>query len=398
MKTLNILLVNCKEVELDALVQSLSSEYEVSTLTEGSKCYQQAKDIQPDLILLGYEIEDVDSISICIQLKNDPKTQAIPIVFISEKTTLKNRLIAYDAGAEDFIQRPYETPELIVKTKLILSYNQDLRQSKQESIDINTVLSITSTELSEIASIIDFFRRSFSIRSIEKLADSFLKVILEYNLSATLFICTLNECQYVSSNRYVTEKDKLLFQEKGDHEKIHSFGESTIFNFKHFNLLVQKMSVDNPEKYGRDKDNIALLGEGIDARIVAINYEQAQIKQALKRQHVIEQTTMALSSLNELQEEQQQQEAAAIIDWLAQKMEDSFLSLGLSDPQEEHLMTLVDTVQQRSNKLFKKNEALSQHLEAIMTELQNDIELSELLEEPEEDHTEDLNDDGFMIF
>jgi hypothetical protein len=156
------------------------------------------------------------------------------------------------------------------------------------------------------------------------------------------------------------------------------------------------MSVDAPDKYGRDKDNLALLGEGVDARVIAISFEQAQIQQGIKRKDVIEKTNMALAGLNE-QQELQQQEASAIVDWLGQEMEDSFISLGLSNPQEEYLMGLVSTVRQRSNTLFEKNADLSRQLESVMEELNEDIELPEIIEDPEEDNTDGLEDDGFMI-
>jgi hypothetical protein len=188
----------------------------------------------------------------------------------------------------------------------------------------------------------------------------------------------------------------MIIQEKADKEKIHSFGDSTIFNFRHFNLLIQKMSVDDPDKYGRDKDNIALLGEGVDARVIAITFEQAQIQQGIKRKNVIEKTNMALAGLNEQQDEQQK-EALQIVDWLGEEMEDSFMSLGLSSKQEDFLMDLVATVRQRSLMLFEKNADLSRQLEGVMEELNEDIELPELIEQPEEDDTDGLEDDGFMI-
>ena len=154
-----------------------------------------------------------------------------------------------------------------------------------------------AAETGEIAAVVDFFRKSFSIRSLERLADGLLKVLLDYNLTATIFIHCGDDDLYLSSNTEVTEEDKMIIQQKADKEKIHSFGESTIFNFNHFNLLIQNMSVDDPDKYGRDKDNIALLGEGVDARVVAITFEQAQVQQAIKRQEIIEKTNMALAGL-----------------------------------------------------------------------------------------------------
>jgi CheY-like chemotaxis protein len=391
-----ILAVDANRLDLMGLSHMLEKEYEVSTMMDGSTCVSKAIEIKPDLILLDHELSDIDGATVCEQLKEEALTAEIPILFVSEKTTLKTRLKGYEAGAEDFIQRPYEDSELLIKIKLILGTKSRLQQLKDDSEQAFNATMTAATETGEIAAVVDFFRKSFSIRSLERLADGLLKVLLDYNLASTVFIHCGDEDLYLSSNTEVTEKDKMIIQEKADKEKIHSFGDSTIFNFRHFNLLIQKMSVDDPDKYGRDKDNIALLGEGVDARVIAITFEQAQIQQGIKRKHIIEKTNMALAGLNEQQEEQQR-EALEIVDWLGQEMEDSFMSLGLSSKQEDFLMDLVATVRQRSLMLFEKNADLSRQLEEVMEELNEDIELPELIEQPEEDDTDGLEDDGFMI-
>ncbi len=391
-----ILVVDSNRLDLMVLSHMLEVTYEVHTLMEGSQCINKVKEIEPNLILLDHELNDLDGVSVCKQLKNDPLTKEIPVLFISEKTTLMVRLKGYEAGAEDYIQRPFEDSELLFKIKIILSTKTQLQRLKEDSEHAFAATMTAATETGEIAAVVDFFRKSFAIRSLERLADGLLQVLLDYNLLATVFIHCGDDDLYLSSNDEVTDQDKMIIQEKAEKEKIHSFGESTIFNFRHFNLLIQKMSVDDPDKYGRDKDNIALLGEGVDARVVAITFEKAQIEQGIKRKNIIEKTNMALADLNE-QQEVQQKEALNIVDWLAQEMEGSFLSLGLTDSQEECLMDLVNIVRQRSNKLFDKNADLAHQLEVVMEELNEDIELPVEIEEPVEDETDGLEDDGFMI-
>lgn len=396
MSKLKILAVDASRLDLMVLSHMLEAVYEVHTLMEASQCISKVKEIEPNLILLDHELNDLDGVSVCKQLKNDPLTKEIPILFISEKTTLKVRLNGYEAGAEDYLQRPFEDSELLFKIKIILSAKSQLQRLKEDSEHAFAAIMTAATETGEIAAVVDFFRKSFSIRSLERLADGLLQVLLDYNLLATVFIHCGDDDLYLSSNDEVTDQDKMIIQEKSEKEKIHSFGESTIFNFRHFNLLIQKMSVDDPDKYGRDKDNIALLGEGVDARVIAITFEQSQIEQGIKRKNIIEKTNMALADLNE-QQEMQQKEALNIVDWLAQEMEGSFLSLGLSGSQEECLMDLVNIVRQRSNMLFEKNADLAHQLEVVMEELNGDIELPVEIEEPVEDETDGLEDDGFMI-
>ena len=89
-------------------------------------------------------------------------------MFISEKTTLIIRLNGYEAGAEDYIQRPFEELELLIKIKLILGIQSQLQKLKDESAQSFAAIMTGATEMGGIAAVVDFFHKSFSIRSLER--------------------------------------------------------------------------------------------------------------------------------------------------------------------------------------------------------------------------------------
>lgn len=197
-----ILAVDANRLDLMVLSHMLEKQYEVHTLMEASQCIDKAKQFKPELILLDHELKGLDGISVCKQLKNDPLTADIPVLFISEKTTLEVRINGYEAGAEDYIQRPFEESELLVKIKLTLGNQSQLQQLKDEATESFAAIMTAATETGEIAAVVDFFRKSFSIRSLKSLADGLLKVLLDYNLTATIFIHCGDDDLYLSSNQY----------------------------------------------------------------------------------------------------------------------------------------------------------------------------------------------------
>jgi PleD family two-component response regulator len=166
-----IFAVDANRLDLMCLSDMLEKEYEVHTTMEGSNCVSKVIEFKPNLILLDHELNDIDGITVCKQLKEEPLTTDIPILFVSEETTLKTRLDGYEAGAEDFIQRPYEDSELLIKIKLILGTKSRLQQLKDDSEQAFNATMTAATETREIAAVVDFFRKSFSIRSLERLAD-----------------------------------------------------------------------------------------------------------------------------------------------------------------------------------------------------------------------------------
>lgn len=75
------------------------------------------KDIVPDLILLDIWMSGIDGRVIARQLKDDPVTRDIPIIFISANSRIKE--IAEECGVEDFIAKPFEMEELLRKVKKV---------------------------------------------------------------------------------------------------------------------------------------------------------------------------------------------------------------------------------------------------------------------------------------
>jgi len=89
----------------------------------------------PDLLILDLMLPDIDGMEVCRQLKNDKATQKIPILMLTARTDLEDKIKGLEYGADDYITKPFETRELIARIKAIL------RRSDWES-DKN-VLSIT---------------------------------------------------------------------------------------------------------------------------------------------------------------------------------------------------------------------------------------------------------------
>lgn len=89
----------------------------------------------PDLIILDLMLPDIDGMEVCRHLKNDKATQKIPVLMLTARTDLEDKIKGLEYGAEDYITKPFETRELIARIKAIF------RRSDWESN--KNVLSIT---------------------------------------------------------------------------------------------------------------------------------------------------------------------------------------------------------------------------------------------------------------
>jgi diguanylate cyclase (GGDEF)-like protein len=127
-----ILLVDDQPINLEILKEILGNDYQLLEASSGGKalalCRQQRR---PDLVLLDVLMPDMDGLEVCRQLKADPLTADIPIIFITAQTTADEESAALDCGGVDFISKPIN-PAVVrarVKTQITLKAQHDQLQA-----------------------------------------------------------------------------------------------------------------------------------------------------------------------------------------------------------------------------------------------------------------------------
>jgi CheY-like chemotaxis protein len=98
--------------------------YEVMSVSNGEEAYESARKNLPDLILLDIRMPVMSGIEACKLLKADPLTKKIPIVFLSAKGQKSEIKEGFEAGAEDYLLKPFSPEELNKRLKELLEGNQ----------------------------------------------------------------------------------------------------------------------------------------------------------------------------------------------------------------------------------------------------------------------------------
>ncbi|MBI4853369.1 MAG: response regulator [Acidobacteria bacterium] len=86
--------------------------YKVIQATNGIQALTLAKSTQPDVIVLDVVMPDLDGYQVCHELKSDEKTAHIPIILITVLRKLEDEIRGFEAGAHDYISKPYNRAEL----------------------------------------------------------------------------------------------------------------------------------------------------------------------------------------------------------------------------------------------------------------------------------------------
>jgi DNA-binding response OmpR family regulator len=117
----SILVVDDDVDVADTIHRSLINKgHSVKVVYNGIEALEAVKQNSPDLIVLDVIMPFMDGIEVCRRLRQDPQTTHIPIIFLTAMDRLDDKLEGFDAGADDYVTKPFDIQELEVRTRAVL--------------------------------------------------------------------------------------------------------------------------------------------------------------------------------------------------------------------------------------------------------------------------------------
>lgn len=121
MKRPRILVVDDEEDIRDILKTILTEEgCEVIEARDGNEALKIAKTRAPDLIVLDYNIPYIDGREVCSRLKKDILLRHLPILMLTGRGEIMDKVKGIDAGADDYVVKPFEPAELLARIRMII--------------------------------------------------------------------------------------------------------------------------------------------------------------------------------------------------------------------------------------------------------------------------------------
>jgi len=115
-----VLLVDDAKANLDILVEGLKSDHKLSLALNGEMALQIAARTPPDLVLLDIVMPGLDGYEVCRRLRQLPETAEVPIMFLSSLEEVQNKTRGFEAGANDYLTKPFEMLEVKARVRSLL--------------------------------------------------------------------------------------------------------------------------------------------------------------------------------------------------------------------------------------------------------------------------------------
>lgn len=118
----SILIVEDERDLLSAMLHALAREgFKTQSAATGAEALLAIHaDPPPDLVLLDLTLPDLSGIDVCKHIRDDPRTRDIPVVIASARVEEADRVLGFEAGADDYIVKPFSLRELVLRIRAVL--------------------------------------------------------------------------------------------------------------------------------------------------------------------------------------------------------------------------------------------------------------------------------------
>lgn len=262
------------------LTAALQDRFTVISALDGCDGLQKATVEKPDSILLDIEMPIMNGYDVCKQLKSDPSTKDIPILFLSCKSSIQEKIYGFEVGGDDYIIKPCESE--ILKARVSRSTALYSLQN-QTAVQVKKAQALAFEAMNSSADLgrsIRFAERTYAMHSFDKLAEGLFQTMGEFGLDTAVMFVTHNGPLFYAQNQYeLTPLEKDMFINIHQEGRFCDFGNRTFCNFKLISLLIKNMPLNDPERYGRIKDAVPWVLGAADGKVGALDLHNTLINQ-----------------------------------------------------------------------------------------------------------------------
>ena len=131
MEPISILVIEDDEIVAKTIERVLrGDEFKVSVANSGVEGLQLARRNVPKLVILDVIMPGMDGYTVCREMRIDPLLEDVPILFLTAKAKDEDKIVGFKAGADDYLGKPFNVDELLLRIRAILRRTRRLKETQ----------------------------------------------------------------------------------------------------------------------------------------------------------------------------------------------------------------------------------------------------------------------------
>jgi DNA-binding response OmpR family regulator len=363
-----VFVVDDDSIILDVMRSFLEPDYAVSTFDSAESCQALLATEKPDMFLLDVGLPGIDGYAFCRQLKDDPAYARIPVAFVSSHDTINARILGYEAGGIDFVVKPFDPEEVLRKIKVAQSIIKNQQSLEEQAEAAEFLASLVMASMDETGLLLQFMSKLIAWESTQEIAAGLLELLQRYRLDGVVQTRLAHSTETLSAAGANLPLETSIIDHVRGLGRIFEFHKRSVHNFERITIMVNNLPLAEPEYCGRLRDHLSVAAQGVDARLKAIETEEANRRSQAGILLALESISTTIMSLSDAHR-RNGVESTALMQELQQTLTNSFFRLGLTEGQEIFLQNMVGNFMKRMVELLDRGEETQSTLQRLNEQL-----------------------------
>ena len=260
--------------------ESLAGFCQLIHAKNGEEGLRQAYKYSPDIILLDVEMPGKTGYEVCRELKSNEQTKDTPVMFLSGKSELPERVKGYNAGAADYIVKPFNTEELMARIRVLYQYRQHSIKLKNDVERAQITAEIAMTDSGDMGRIMRYVGQTYHAHDVQSLSAHFFEFFRPLNLDVVVAFWYQDVGVVCTDDGGVCPLEQELLEKHRYSNRFVDFSSHTIVNYPKVSILIKNMPLDDVVLYGRYKDLFPHILEVTNAKIQDMEVNEKALAQA----------------------------------------------------------------------------------------------------------------------
>ncbi len=348
----------------------LEDEYELFLASSGEECLEKIDDVRPDVVLMDIMMPGMDGYQTCEKVTARSNGVGTPVIFVSAKDSLSDRLKGYEAGGIDYFVKPFDHNEIVSKIKTVFRYVDSSKKQSENASSAQKIAMQAMTTSSELGVVVRFFQDSYNATNYGDLTKLIFSTMENFGLKCSLQVRDGEDSLTVSDEGISSPIEATIMEKAEKRNKIFDHGSTTVFSCPHVSILVREMPLDDEVRYGLIKDNICYLLDGAEECVLGL---KRQVELDRQRKYLVSIVKAVNSMLKKFNEDlhQLRLNGATIVEDMMDEMNDLVPRLALDEHQENSLFAVTEKGVEETTRLFNNGIRVDTRFQELMEQLAN---------------------------